>query len=160
MQEYGKRNASLIAGLEARGARVLSLQVYQWDLPVDLGPLQENIRRLGRKAKPMWSCSLPLSKFNMSCRSPINSTSRTALRAGMRKAVVASVGPTTSEMLRQCDLPVDLEPSHPKLGHLVVEVARQAHELLARKQIIQQTSSTSRSRRRSMRPPPGTTARS
>ncbi len=48
LQEYGKRNASLIAGLEARGARVLNLQVYQWDLPIDVGPLQENIRRIAQ----------------------------------------------------------------------------------------------------------------
>ena len=33
--------------------------------------------------------------------------------------VVASIGPTTSETLRELDLPVDLEPEHAKMGHLV-----------------------------------------
>ncbi|MCA9241169.1 MAG: uroporphyrinogen-III synthase, partial [Planctomycetales bacterium] len=46
LQEYGKSNPSLIAGLEARGARVMNLQVYQWDLPEDVGRLQANVRRL------------------------------------------------------------------------------------------------------------------
>jgi uroporphyrinogen-III synthase len=48
VQEYGKTNPSLIAGLEARGAHVLRMPVYQWDLPEDTAPLEENVRRLSR----------------------------------------------------------------------------------------------------------------
>jgi uroporphyrinogen decarboxylase len=39
-------------------------------------------------------------------------------------------------MLRNEDLPVDLEPSHPKMGHLVEETAQQAASILARKRQI------------------------
>ncbi|HEX5102513.1 MAG TPA: uroporphyrinogen-III synthase, partial [Pirellulaceae bacterium] len=46
LQEYGITNRSLIAGLEARGARVVNVRVYQWDLPVDTKPLEENIRAI------------------------------------------------------------------------------------------------------------------
>ena len=48
--------------------------------------------------------------------------------------VVASVGPSTSETLREHDIPVDLEPSHPKMGFLVTETAQRAHEILQSKQ--------------------------
>ena len=34
------------AGLEARGARVLSIPVYKWDLPEDTGPLRANVLAL------------------------------------------------------------------------------------------------------------------
>ena len=34
-----------------------------------------------------------------------------------------SVGPTTSETLREHGLQVDIEPEHPKMGHLVAAVA-------------------------------------
>jgi uroporphyrinogen decarboxylase len=51
----------------------------------------------------------------------------------LSRALVASVGPTTSEMLRENDLPVDFEPSHPKLGHLISESAAHADALLQRK---------------------------
>ncbi len=54
-----------------------------------------------------------------------------ALRTALRRLIVASIGPTTSEMLRQNELPVDLEPSHPKMGHLVQEIALRAHSLMA-----------------------------
>ncbi len=46
LQEYGKTNPSLIAGLEARGARVIRVQVYRWDLPEDREPLERNVRDL------------------------------------------------------------------------------------------------------------------
>ncbi|MCA1685688.1 MAG: uroporphyrinogen-III synthase [Planctomycetia bacterium] len=46
------------------------------------------------------------------------------LRAALgRQTVVGSIGPTTSEALRAHGLPVDIEPEHPKMGHLVVAVA-------------------------------------
>ena len=40
LQEYGVTNRSLIAGLEARGATVDSVHVYDWALPEDCGPLR------------------------------------------------------------------------------------------------------------------------
>jgi uroporphyrinogen-III synthase len=43
--------------------------------------------------------------------------------------VVASIGPTASEGLKQHDLPVDFEPSHPKMGILVKELSEQIHGL-------------------------------
>jgi uroporphyrinogen decarboxylase len=39
-------------------------------------------------------------------------------------------------MLRQCDWPVDLEPAHPKLGHLVSEAATRCPELKRLKQVV------------------------
>src|SRR5687768_5718242 len=46
LQEYGKTNPSLIAGLEARGANVLRVPVYRWDFPEDTGPLEDNLFQL------------------------------------------------------------------------------------------------------------------
>src|SRR5580692_11316486 len=46
VQEYGKSNPELLAGLRARGAEVTAVRVYQWDLPEDTAPLYEAARRL------------------------------------------------------------------------------------------------------------------
>src|SRR5438270_3695738 len=46
LQEYGITNRSLIAGLEARGAKVVNVRVYQWELPEDTKPLEQNIRAI------------------------------------------------------------------------------------------------------------------
>ena len=58
------------------------------------------------------------------------------VRQRLAETVVASVGPTTSEALRDRDLPVDVQPEHPKLGPLVLAAASQCHDLLARKKRI------------------------
>ena len=48
--------------------------------------------------------------------------------------VVASIGPTASERLRHYEWPIDLEPSHAKMGVLVKETSEQIHALLHQKQ--------------------------
>jgi uroporphyrinogen-III synthase len=58
---------------------------------------------------------------------------REAVVSGLRRMVVASIGPTTSEELRQQGIEVDMEPSHPKMGFLVREAAERAADLLGRK---------------------------
>ncbi len=46
VQEYGRPATELIDGLRQRGAEVTTVPVYQWDLPVDRGPLREAVKRL------------------------------------------------------------------------------------------------------------------
>jgi uroporphyrinogen-III synthase len=53
--------------------------------------------------------------------------------AALRKAVVGSIGPTTTAALEECGVKPDLEPSHPKMGFLVQETAQRAAEILASK---------------------------
>src|SRR5205814_871955 len=52
------------------------------------------------------------------------------LREGLARAVIASIGPTCSESLEAHDLPVDLEPEHPRMGQLVREAAARGPALL------------------------------
>ncbi len=47
--------------------------------------------------------------------------------------MVASIGQLASERLRQHGFPVDLEPSHPKMGILVKEASQAAHTILEAK---------------------------
>ncbi len=42
---------------------------------------------------------------------------------GLRKSQIGSIGPTTSETLEEYGLKADFEPSHPKMGLLVNELA-------------------------------------
>jgi uroporphyrinogen-III synthase len=55
------------------------------------------------------------------------------VQRGLSRAVIASIGPTTSEELHRRELAVDLEASHPKMGVLVTEAAERAAGLLAEK---------------------------
>ncbi len=130
LQEYGKSNTSLIAGLEARGAEVIRVRVYQWELPVDSGPLEENVRAMAAGNRDVLLLTSAHQVANM-LRISADLGLEEQLREAFKKMIIASIGPTTSEMLKQNDLPVDLEPEHPKMGHLVQESAARAAYLLA-----------------------------
>jgi uroporphyrinogen decarboxylase len=135
LQEYGITNRSLIAGLEARGAVVDSVHVYDWALPEDCGPLEQNIRRIVAGEIDVAMFTAGNQVFNLLKLADELGLAE-EVRAGFRNMVVASIGPTTSEILRNENLPVDMEPSHPKMGHLVQETAQRAAELLARKRKV------------------------
>src|SRR5690606_22874631 len=135
LQEYGKPNTSLIAGLEARGAQVLAIKVYDWDLPDDLAPLENNLRAIvaGQiDAALFTSAHQVVNVLRVAEQIGLSET----LREAFERIVVCSIGPTTSEMLHECGLPVDLEPEHSKMGQLVVSAAEQAADLLAAKQSV------------------------
>jgi uroporphyrinogen-III synthase len=132
VQEYGASNPELLAALEARGARVTRVPVYQWALPEDLGPLQKAVRSIA-------AGELDVALFTSATQAvhllQIADTMglRAAVTQRLLRMVIASIGPTTSAELRQQGLEVDLEPSHPKMGFLVREAAEQAAGLLRRK---------------------------
>jgi uroporphyrinogen decarboxylase len=142
IQEYGKSNSSLLAGLEARGAEVVPLRVYRWELPEETAPLIENIRAMIDGQRDVLLLTSAHQVVNM-LRLAADIGLEDLLRVALRKMIVASIGPTTTEMLKHLELPVDLEPSHPKMGHLVLESAARAHHLLtgriARAQVIERT---------------------
>ena len=55
------------------------------------------------------------------------------MQQALRRMVIASIGPTTTETLEEFGLQADITPSHPKMGFLVKETAEQAGAILARK---------------------------
>lgn len=138
MQEYGKPNPSLVAGLEARGANVLRVKVYDWELPEDTGPLEANVRAIAAGQIDVALFTSAQQVENLLCIAA-QLDLEPELRQGLAAAVVASIGPTTSEALRQNDLSVDREPEHGKMGQLVVAAAETAGEILARKRHLAAT---------------------
>lgn len=123
VQEYGKPNPELIAGLQQRGAEVTRVPVYRWALPEDTGPLRWAARELaeGRAAVALFTSAQQLVHLlQMAAEEGIEAPLREALA---RRVVVGSIGPTTTEALMEHGLAADIEPEHPKMGHLVVAAA-------------------------------------
>lgn len=133
VQEYGARNAELLTGLQQRGARVTAVRVYGWTLPEDTGPLRAAITRVGAgevEAALFTSSPQVDNLFQVAAEMGRADALRDALRA---RTVVASIGPITTEALRAHGVEPDLHADHPKMGHLLAAVARQAADLLGRK---------------------------
>lgn len=55
------------------------------------------------------------------------------MRHGLGRTVVASIGPTTSEMLEEYDIQPDIVPSQSKMGFLIKETAERASAILESK---------------------------
>jgi uroporphyrinogen-III synthase len=133
VQEYGARNEELLAGLQQRGARVTTVPVYGWALPEDTAPLRTAIERVvaGEVAVALFTSATQVENV---FRVAIEMGRADALRGAFRgRVVVASIGPITTAALLEHGVEPDLRPEHPKMGHLVAEVARQAVDLLERK---------------------------
>jgi uroporphyrinogen-III synthase len=132
VQEYGESNPDLLAGLDARGARVTRVPVYQWALPHDVAPLEKAIRAIvaGEIDVVLLTSATQVVHLLQMARTM---SLRDAVLQGLRRIVIASIGPTTSEELRRHGLEADLEPAHPKMGFLVREAAERAGALLAAK---------------------------
>jgi len=112
---------------------VTTVPVYQWDLPEDATPLREAVKRLVASQFDVVLFTTSIQVVHL-LRIAAEEGVEDEVRAALRRMVVASVGPSTSETLREHNLPVDFEPSHPKMGFLVNETAQRAREILQSKQ--------------------------
>jgi len=132
VQEYGKSNTELLEALRARGAEVTPVRVYQWDLPEDLHPLREAVHRIaeGRADVAMFTTSIQLPHL---FRIAAEEQATRPMQQALRRMVIASIGPTTTETLEEFGLEPDITPTHPKMGFLVKETAEQALAILERK---------------------------
>ena len=132
VQEYGASNRDLLTGLEARGARVTPVPVYQWALPEDIEPLRKAARAVAAGELDVVLFTTATQAVHlMKIADELQIADR--VLAGLRRMVVASIGPTTSEELRSRGMPIDLESSHPKMGFLAREAAERAAGILERK---------------------------
>ena len=133
VQEYGASNPDLLEALKQRGAEVFQVPIYRWALPEDLGSLRRALDEvIAGKVAVLLITNAAQVDHVMQVLEKDGKVER--FRAALKKMVVASIGPTASERLRHYDLPVDLEPSHSKMGTLVKEASARAHALLQQKQ--------------------------
>ena len=133
VQEYGTSNPELLEALRQRGAEVCPVPIYRWALPEDTGPLKQVLGEIiAGHMQVMLVTNAAQIDHVMQLLEQEGTTAQ--FKEACKKMVVASIGPSASERLRHYDLPIDFEPSHPKMGVLVKETSEQAHTLLQRKQ--------------------------
>jgi uroporphyrinogen-III synthase len=132
VQEYGVSNPDLLEALRQRSAFVTRVPVYRWALPEDTEPLKHVLHEiLADTVQVILVTNAAQVDHVMQVLEEDGKVE--PFRAALKKMVVASMGPIASERLRQHEWPIDLEPSHPKMGILVKEASEQARTLLDRK---------------------------
>jgi uroporphyrinogen-III synthase len=122
VQEYGKSNTALIDGLRAQNRTVSTVRIYGWGLPEDTAPLREAAAKLARNEFDIALFTTSMQVVNLLKIAEEAGIEQDVL-SGLRAARIGSVGPTTTETLEEYGLKADFEPSHPKMGLLVNELA-------------------------------------
>lgn len=132
VQEYGVSNPEFLEGLKERGAEVRPVPVYRWTLPEDLAPLKHLLQQVMDEVIPVLLITNAVQVEHiikvLGSDEKIND-----FRKALHRMMVASIGQVASERLRHYGFPVDLEPSHPKMGTLVKEASQAVHTILANK---------------------------
>ena len=132
VQEYGVSNRDLIAGLEARGARVTTVPVYRWTLPTDRGPMCAALKAIAAREADValfTSASQVVNLMQMAEAEGISAE----VRGGFAAMAVGSIGPVCSAELSSNGIDPDFEPEHSKLGHLIKEAAQRSRAILEAK---------------------------
>ncbi len=125
VQEYGRSNPEFLAALAARGAEVTAVRLYQYDLPEDVRPLQAAAHHLAASEfeAALFTAAVQIGHL---ARVAAEQEMEAAMLQGLRKCLIGSIGPTTTEALEEFGIHPALEPSHPKIGLLVMETAARA----------------------------------
>jgi len=110
----------LRAGLASLGARVEEVAPYRWEGPADDRPVRELIAAClaGQvDALPIFSSSQIHNLFAIAEEYGRADELRDVLN--QPRLLVAAVGPVSAEAIAEHRVKVDLQPDHPKLGHLL-----------------------------------------
>jgi uroporphyrinogen-III synthase len=132
VQEYGAANPELLTALAEKSVSITRVLVYQWALPEDVQPLREAVIALAHGHVDVvlfMNAGQVAHLFLMAERMSYTD----ALYEGFRSTVIGSIGPSTTEGLSMYRLAPDFEPSQPKMGFLINEIAENAERLLEHK---------------------------
>lgn len=133
IQEYGRSNPEMNAALEALGATVAGIALYRWELPEDLAPLREAVRRLARAEVDvvLFTSSIQLDHLLAIAREMcMEELVKQSLR---ERTVIVSVGPVMTAALEANGFSPSIVPKHSKMASLVKAASERAQEFLSKK---------------------------
>lgn len=133
IQEYGRPNPEFTAALEALGATVSTIAIYRWELPDDIGPLKEAVRRMARGEVDVLVFTTSVQYIHLMEIAANLGLAAPVAEAIAKNTVIASVGPIMTAALREHGVEPDIEPVYPKMAALVRAAAEQSHAALLRK---------------------------
>lgn len=117
---YGERNLELAKLLEVRGAKLLELCLYEWQLPENLEPLKNLIDDLQQSKIDAVAFTSQIQARHLFQVAQDLGRSDELLNSLNHKTVVASIGPTCTAALLQLGVTPKIEPEHPKMGPMVI----------------------------------------
>lgn len=127
IQEYGIPSLELYDWLTEQAAKPLPVSIYRWELPDDIAPLRQAIEATiaGEFDVLLWtSAQQVVHVLEIAAQMGVQEK----WLEWANRCVNGSIGPTASFRLRQRGIEPALEPSHPKMAHLVRETIEFAQQ--------------------------------
>ncbi len=121
---YGERNPVLAAALEARGARVEELLLYEWLLPDDPQPLHQLVQELVDGCVDAIAFTSQVQVRHLFQIAATSGKTEELTAALQNRTLVASVGPVCTAVLEERGITPDVVPDNPKMGPMVNALAQ------------------------------------
>lgn len=120
---YGERNIALTQPLQARGARLTELCLYEWQLPEDCTELRTLVEAIMCNRVDAIAFTSQVQLRHLLQIAAEMDASAALIDALNYEAVVAAVGPTCAAALQQAGITPRVVPAHPKMGQMVSALA-------------------------------------
>ncbi len=132
VQQSGAPNPALVAALRKHGARVCFFSVYKWAFPENPALLEKTVHSVagGNQDLLLFTSSRQVVNTMETAR---RLKALTLFRKGVSRAVVGSVGPSTTETLNSFGMSVDYEPDRATMKCLVRGLAARGKSLFEKK---------------------------
>jgi uroporphyrinogen-III synthase len=127
LQLFGAASPGAVQALEEAGARVITVVVYHWTLPQDVGPAVRLVKAsLDGRLEAVTFTSRPALDhlFAIACREGLDGALRSALN---RDVVCCCVGPVTAAAARAQGVDGPIFPERGRLGLMVRRLAEVLH---------------------------------
>jgi uroporphyrinogen-III synthase len=131
--EYGRPNTQLLEALRKIGIHVDTFALYRWELPDDLGPLREAVRRLASREVDIVLFTSSIQVEHLLAVAAQEGLEQKVRRTLTENVAIASIGPIMNASLEEQGIKADIVPSSPKMGLLVKAAAEKAAGVLAGK---------------------------
>ncbi len=120
---YGERNEFLVQKLQARGAHIEELTLYEWLLSEDTTPLRTLVKNIIEKRVDAVVFTSQIQARHLFLIAADTVPPDELAQALNTQTVVASIGPTCTAVLRDLGVTPHVEPEHPKVGYLIKALA-------------------------------------
>jgi uroporphyrinogen-III synthase len=121
---YGERSETLSETLLARRAELREFWLYQWQLPADVGALEDLVRRIVARDIDALAITCQIQFRHLYQVAERLDLSRELVEALRKDVVVAAVGPTCRAIIEVHGVRPHVMPEHPKMGPLVMALMR------------------------------------
>jgi uroporphyrinogen-III synthase len=120
---YGERNMALAEALQAQGAQLDELCLYEWLLPTSLEPLQALVRELIAGHVDVIAFTSQVQIRHLWHVATSLGLAEALTQALHTQLIVAVVGPTCAAALTALGVTPHVIPVHPKMGPMVIALA-------------------------------------